>query len=192
MNMKEKEVASLLDIYFKSLGIETIGKINIFDHIDDTQERSFSIDFATKPLAQKGNRTRSQQDTDESLFSNNGGILDPAIDQLKTICAFPTPEDHQWNSISNPNPMVGIAVEIENTGSKYFLGSLLAASIAGRWGILVIPNNQTSDLWINTIRRMIHKGSNSPIPSNIIIIKFNELESYLTNQIQPSESATIN
>lgn len=167
----ERTVSRLLRPFFISRGLAPLGKINVFNHADDVAERTFIIDFAVGPEATKGNRTAKQKNDDLARFEEFGNLLDQVVDELLSVCEFPSEGDFGkgWSKAPNPNPMTGLAIEIENAKSKYFLGSLLAASIAGRWGLLIVPNNPITDSWINTVRRMIHKGNSSPIPSNIII-----------------------
>jgi hypothetical protein len=78
--------------------------------------------------------------------------------------------------------MVGIAIEIENTLSKYFLGSLVAAAMAGRWGIVVVPSCNEANKWAEVADRMMSKGyeGRSPIPSNILVFDWQTLSEQIT------------
>jgi len=181
--MKESVVSEQLEQYFSSLGLKSKGKFNLFNHPDDdVDERTFIVDLAFEPEAKKGFRTPNEVGEDKSLFEMYRPCLTAAIDSLSEVAIFPTEEDmkYGWSLQPNPNPVVGLAVEIENNNkSKYFLGSLLAASIAGQWGLLIAEDDNDTDCWINTIRRMAYKGSRSPIPSNVVICKWRTLESHI-------------
>lgn len=179
--MNERAVASQLKRYFISQGLDPIGKYNVFDHPDDADERTFIIDFAVGPRATKGRRILIAQEEDWTRFQEEGTRIDRVVDDLMHVCAFPSQDDCDsgWRRGQNPNPIVGLAVEIENARTKYFLGSLLAASIAGRWGLLIAPDCLETDRWIQTVRRMIYKGSHRPIPSNILIFKWSRLEKHI-------------
>jgi len=185
MTLNERVISSALDRYFRSRGLAPIGKFDVFDHIDDSNERTFVIDFAIGPTATKGRRTPAVESDDLSRFRQEGPPIDRVVDDLLQTCDFPSDEDcqHGWRRQENPNPMVGLAVEIENAKSKYFLGSLLAASCTGRWGLLIAPDSAETNHWIHTVRRMVYKGSSSPIPSNIIIFKWNRLETHISQRI---------
>lgn len=78
--------------------------------------------------------------------------------------------------------MVRIAIEIENTLSKYFLGSLVAAAMAGRWGIVVVPRCNKADRWVEVVNRMMSKGyeGRSPIPSNVLVFDWQTLSEQIT------------
>ena len=171
--------------HLSSRGLQPVKKLNLFDHADDIGERTFITDLATHPIATKGLRRPEQINADLSRFSECAEILDRFAEEIKDICAFPANIDYQqgWNRVPNPNPMAGLAFEIENAKSKYFLGSLLAAAIAGRWGILVVPDTTQTNMWVNTVRRMVCKGLTSPIPSNILIVKWTELNRHIRNNV---------
>jgi hypothetical protein len=172
--LDENEVSTCLGIYFSAKGLDQECQFNLFNHVTDKGERTFKIDLACKPFAAKGDRSPEQRQIDEGSFNSSSDLLETALSPLDEALAFPSESDRRngWSMECNPNPMAALAVEIENSGNKYLLGSLLAASIAGRWGVLVIPEGRSSDLWLATIRRVIHKGSRSPIPSNIRIFKW--------------------
>lgn len=180
-NMNESEVLSAIERHLISRGLRPVRKLNLFDHADDIEERTFITDLATHPIATKGQRTYEQIGVDSSRFSECVDLLDRVASEIEELCIFPSSEDCQrdWIRSANPNPMAGFAFEIENADSKYFLGSLLAAAIAGRWGILVVPDTTQTDFWVNTVRRMIHKGDRSPIPSNILIVKWPDLDRHI-------------
>jgi hypothetical protein len=187
--MIENEVSALLQQYFRSKGLEILGKYNAFNHDDDDLERSLVIDLAIGPEGTKGLRTEHQQVADQNRFLEQASTIDSAIEELREISIFPKDQTtiKSWTWKSNPNPLVGIAIEIENNLSKYFLGSLLAAAIIGRWGIVIIQDIREEDRWVNTIQRMMHKGSNSPIPSNIIILSWTSLYQKITESQQEEE-----
>lgn len=179
----EKKVACTIKRYLSAHGLDSTYRLDLFDHQDDASERSFITDLAAYPIATKGNRTDDQIVSDKTRF-NQCTELDQIAQEIQDCCVFPVEEDFQrgWQRKKNQNPMVGLAFEIENATSKYFLGSLLAAAIAGRWGILVVSDNRKSDLWVNTLRRMIYKGETSPIPSNIIVVKWPALKNMITGK----------
>lgn len=156
----------------------------MFDHVDDTEERTFIVDFTVGPKSSKGNRSQEVVRSDNNLFRQHESNLDSTLCDLLDVCEFPTTVDFEkgWCRKANPNPMVGLAIEVENAKSKYFLGSLLAASCTGRWGLLVVPDTPETSRWIMTVRRMIHKGIQSPIPANIVIFKWNRLKEFIDNQ----------
>jgi hypothetical protein len=158
--------------------LNPIGKLNVFNHLDDAEERSFIVDLAIGPIASKGNRSHEDACSDICRFREHEVDLDSALNDLLGVCEFPATIDfaNGWRKQANPNPMVGLAIEVENAKSKYFLGSLLAASCTGRWGLMVVPDTPETTRWIMTVRRMIYKGSQSPIPSNIVIFKWSRLE----------------
>jgi hypothetical protein len=184
MTLNERAITSQLRRYFLSKGLSPIGKLNVFDHLDDADERTFIVDFAFGPIASKGNRTHEVVCSDIDRFREHESVLDSALNDLLVVCEFPANVDiaKGWSKQANPDPMVGLAIEVENAKSKYFLGSLLAASCTGRWGLLVVPDTPETSRWIMTVRRMIHKGSRSPIPSNIVIFKWNRLEEYINSE----------
>lgn len=185
--MIQKVVSDCLARYFTSHGLKPIQQFNVFNHSDDADERSFIIDLAIGPVATKGNRSFLQASDDRTKFENCRDQIDLAIEGLKVACLFPIQSDFNsgWHSAPNPDPVVGVALEIENNmSSKYFLGSLLAASIAGHWGVLIVQESIETKRWIKTIRRMIHKGTNSPIPSNLAIYSWTKIEGHI-NSIQP-------
>jgi hypothetical protein len=111
---------------------------------------------------------------DQRLFSAHSKDIDAVVEELREISLFPNCQTRNgsWSWEANPNPLVGIAIEIENSLSKYFLGSLLAAAITGRWGIVIIHNARDEQRWVSTLNRMMHKGVTSPIPSNTIIVSW--------------------
>lgn len=159
--LDEREVSELLKSYFRSKGLEILGKFNAFDHPDDdTDERSFEIDLAIGPRGTKGNRTEQQRSDDTNLFEAHSAQINSVIADLNSISLFPG--SRSWSRQANPNPLVGIAIEIENKLSKYFLGSLLAAAIVGRWGMVIIPECPDASRWISTLDRMMHKGRKVP------------------------------
>lgn len=176
--MNESVVLRSIERYLTSHRLQPVRKLNLFDHADDNAERTFITDLATNPIATKGLRTYEQVRSDSARFGEYADLLDRVAHEIEDHCIFPLNEDFQrgWIRRANPNPMAGLAFEIENAKSKYFLGSLLAAAIAGRWGILVVPDSTQTNYWVNTVRRMIHKGDTSPIPSNIIIVKWPDLD----------------
>jgi hypothetical protein len=184
MTLSEPAITSRLRQHFLSKGLSPTGKLNVFDHIDDAEERSFIVDYTFGPIASKGNRSPEIANSDIRRFNQCASVLDRAVNDLLDICEFPATLDFDngWHKQANPNPMVGLAIEVENAKSKYFLGSLLAASCTGRWGLLVVPDTPETTRWIMTVRRMIHKGSQSPIPSNIVIFKWNRLEARINNE----------
>jgi hypothetical protein len=187
--MIEKEVSTLLQHYFKSKGLEVLGKYDAFNHDDDDLERSLVIDLAIGPKGIKGVRSTHQEEADQNLFLDQAPTIDRAIEELREISIFPKDQKiiNRWTWEANPNPLVGIAIEIENNLSKYFLGSLLAAAITGRWGIVIIHNTREEDRWVNTIQRMMHKGPNSPIPSNTMILSWTSLYQQITASQQEEE-----
>jgi hypothetical protein len=184
MTLNERTITSRLRRYFHSKGLSPIGKLNVFNHLDDADERTFIVDLAFGPIASTGNRTYDVVRSDTNRFSQHEMLLDSALNDLLDVCEFPATVDFNkgWSKQANPNPMVGLAIEVENAKSKYFLGSLLAASCTGRWGLLVVPDTPETSRWIMTVRRMIHKGARSPIPSNIVIFKWNRLEEYINSE----------
>ena len=179
--MNESTVINAIKRHLLSRGLQPVKKLNLFDHADDIRERTFITDLATHPIATKGLRTPEQISGDSCRFSESAELLDRFAREIEDICIFPANLDYQqgWNRVANPTPMVGIAFEIENARSKYFLGSLLAAAVAGRWGILVVPDTTQTNSWVHTVRRMVHKGYTSPIPSNILIVKWPELDRHI-------------
>ena len=189
MNMIENEVSALLQQYFCRKGLEVLGKYNAFNHDDDALERSLVIDLAIGPEGTKGLRTEQQQEADQTRFEEQAATIDSAIEELREISIFPKDQKSIkcWTWEPNPNPLVGIAIEIENNLSKYFLGSLLAAAIVGRWGIVIIQDIRDEKRWLYTIQRMMHKGSKSPIPSNIVILSWASLYQKITASQQGEE-----
>ena len=178
--LDERRVARILGDFFRSKGFDSSKRLNLFNHaVDDVLERTLITDLAIHPIARKGIRTLAQIRHDQDIFQAAGNRIDQFISDLRTICVFPSINEPGWNEDFNPNPMAGVAIEIENAKSKYFLGSLLAPSVAGRWGLLIVPDSRFTDFWINTVRRMVAKGGKSPIPPNVIIIKWPALESYI-------------
>jgi hypothetical protein len=183
MKMEEREITTQLKRYFESKNLEILGKFDAFDHPDDDDERSFQIDLAIGPLGTKGCRSLKQQEADKSLFEHHSSVVDPVIEELNSISLFPRNRQtiRSWTRQANPNPLVGIAIEIENNLSKYFLGSLLAAAITGRWGIVIIENPANEYRWISTLERMMHKGAVSPIPPNILIFSWPTLSAKMSS-----------
>ncbi len=179
----ESEVSSIISRYLSNKGLSPLGKRSPFTHADDANERSFQIDLAIGPEGTLGNRSSSQRKKDKILFEAHSGIVDEAIRDLRKFSLFPKEEDSimSWKWKPNPNPVYGIAIEIENNLSKYLLGSLLAAAIAGRWGMLIIPDLPGISRWIETIHRMMHKGASSPIPSNVAIFAWPTLQEHINN-----------
>lgn len=141
MGLSEPTITSRLSRHFLSKGLSPTGKLNVFNHVDDAEERSFIVDFTFGPIASKGIRSSETVNSDISMFNRCASVLDRAVNGLLDVCEFPATVDIQngWRKQANPNPMVGLAIEVENAKSKYFLGSLLAASCIGRWGLLVVP-----------------------------------------------------
>ncbi len=176
--MEEEEVSCIVEAYFVSKGLKGIGKFNAFNHEDDEAERSLIIDLAIGPQATRGLRTEQQAFVDKKLFSESAGIIDPVIGDLRGLSLFPGDQTSfkSWSWEPNLNPLVGIAIEIENNLSKYFLGSLLAAAVTGRWGIVIIQDTKEEKRWMSTIQRMMHKGAKSPIPSNTMVISWSTLQ----------------
>jgi len=177
--LNEKEVATSISNYFESKGLTVIGKHDVFNHTDDdADERPFEIDLAIGPVATKGIRTQDEINHDKEFFERHAPSVDGVVGDLMDVSLFPKSQDVicRWRREPNPNPVVGIAVEIENNMSKYFLGSLLAAAIAGRWGIVVVPDCAETPRWISTLERMMHKGHKSPIPSNISVFTWPQLK----------------
>ena len=176
--LNELDVSKRLIEYFTSVGLTSLGKMDAFDHADDISERSFEIDLAIGPCGTKGNRTDQEIAKDLALFEKHSEKIDSVIRDLNEVSLFPQKHDSikNWVRQPNPNPVFGIAIEIENNLSKYFLGSLLAAAIAGRWGILIIPEKLDAFRWIETLHRMMHKGAQSPIPSNVSIFSWPALK----------------
>jgi hypothetical protein len=145
--MDEKTVANLFIEFLKPLGLEHKRQYNAFNHpVHDAHERSFKIDLAFGPFATKGNRTSAQKPEDERTIGSKSQDIDDMIDTIRRkalLARMNSPLDgERFERYCNPNPMASLAIEVENnTKSKYFPGSLLAASIVGRWGILLIPSN---------------------------------------------------
>jgi hypothetical protein len=185
-SMIENAVSALVQEYFKSKGLEVLGKYNAFNHGDDDLERSLVIDLAIGPEGTKGLRTETEVVADQARFLKLSPEIDKVIEELREISIFPKDQTSimSWHWEANPNPLVGIAIEIENNLSKYFLGSLLAAAITGRWGIVIIQDTREENRWVNTIRRMMHKGSTSPIPSNTMIISWSSFSNLITTPRQ--------
>jgi len=125
--MIENDVSALLQQYLRSKGLEILGKYNAFNHDDDDLERSLVIDLAIGPEGTKGLRTENQQVADRNRFQEQASTIDSAIEELREISIFPKDQKtiKSWTWKSNPNPLVGIAIEIENNLSKYFLGAYL-------------------------------------------------------------------
>ena len=181
--MNETEISEQLSRYFESKGLLILGKFDAFDHPDDNDERSFAIDLAIGPVGTKGCRSHDQELDDQRLFEQHSSVIDPIIEEFNSVSLFPRNRQaiRSWSRQPNPNPLVGIAIEIENNLSKYFLGSLLAAAITGRWGMVIIENLTNETRWISTLDRMMHKGAASPIPSNILIFSWPTLRDKINN-----------
>jgi hypothetical protein len=137
MVLSELAITSRLRRHFLSKWLSPTGKLNVFNHVDDAEERSFIVDFTFGPIASKGIRSSEIVNSDIRMFNQYASVLDRAVNDLLVVCEFPAAIDIQngWRKQANPNPMVGLAIEVENAKSKYFLGSLLAASCIGRWGL---------------------------------------------------------
>jgi hypothetical protein len=181
--MNPADVKNKLGNYLRKKDLEVDFEYDVFSHaVDDQSERSFKIDIATNPFAKKGSRTELEAINDKHQFNVFAARLDTIItNELNIISMFPNCTDFaaNWRLSHNPNPMSGLAIEIENTLSKYFLGSLLAAAIAGRWGIVVVENESLAGKWTETMRRMRHKGSVCPIPSNVLVIGWYKLSHHI-------------
>lgn len=184
--LNEKEVSNRLSEYFRGRGLTPLGKHSPFIHIDDCHERSFEIDLAIGPIVTLGNRTAEQADNDRRTFQEASNMIDHIFDELRHYSLFPKEQSSimNWHWEANPNPVYGLAIEIENNLSKYLLGSLLAAAIAGRWGLLIVPDSPEVPRWIETINRMMHKGAQSPIPSNVAIFSWPTLKEHLNRRKQ--------
>jgi hypothetical protein len=182
MPLQHGVVKERLKRYFDSLGIDNQPEYMLFNHTDDKGEKSFTIDFVTHPLAEKGERGEAAFARDINSFQSFRNQIDGSIHQLRELSLFPGREGIPgWQPMANTNPMVGIAIEIENNlESKYFLGSLLAAAVAGIWGIIVVENGGYSALWVQTLKRMIHKGHQSPIPLNILVLDWQALDQHIS------------
>ena len=57
MTLNEREISTVLNSYFTNQWLTPIGKLNVFNHIDDDQERTFIVDFAVGPESTKGEST---------------------------------------------------------------------------------------------------------------------------------------
>jgi hypothetical protein len=181
VKLDSTQVKQRLKEYFDTEETPSKNEYNVFDHkTDDKNERDFRIDFVTAPFATKGCRDDQIRLQDESSFNEYSEKLDGIVHRLKPYSLFPGKRDSVgecWKFNHNTNPMVGIAVEIENTLSKYFLGSLVAAAMAGRWGIVVVPGCNKADRWVEVVNRMMSKGyeGRSPIPSNVLVFDWQAL-----------------
>lgn len=180
-DLNEQEVSRRLSDYLQSCGLTPLGKQSPFIHDDDNLERSFEIDLAIGPTGTLGNRTEEHVSADKCTFEDASNSIDPIVRGLLRYSLFPKDQQSRmsWRWEANPNPVYGLAIEIENNTSKYLLGSLLAASIAGRWGLLILPDAPAVPRWIETIHRMMHKGAQSPIPSNVAIFTWPLLERHM-------------
>lgn len=180
-SLDEYDVSNRLRSFFSARELQIVGKTSLFNSGDDNAERSFEIDFAIGPKATAGNRSALDESKDEQIFALASTSIDPVINELRNVSLFPKDQDSimSWRWEPNPNPFFGLAVEIENNLSKYLLGSLLAAAIAGRWGILILPDAPNVPRWIETVHRMLHKGAQSPIPSNVAIFSWPTLKQKL-------------
>jgi hypothetical protein len=181
MALEHKDIKMQLKSYFDSMSISNQSEYRLFNHADDGGEKSFTIDFVTHPYAEKGEREGAAILRDISSFQSFRNQIDRSIDQLRELSLFPGREEIPgWQPMANTNPMVGIAIEIENNlTSKYFLGSLLAAAVAGAWGIVIVQNGYNSARWVQTLKRMIHKGHQSPIPSNILVLDWQVFDQHI-------------
>lgn len=181
-NLDEQEVSSRLSEYFRSRGLNPLGKRSPFTHVDDALERSFKIDLAIGPTATLGNLNHEQFYENRRTFGEAATAIDPIVEELRQGSLFPGEQSSMfdWRWEPNPNPVYGLAIEIENSVSKYLLGSMLAAAISGRWGLLILPDRPEVPRWIETINRMMHKGARSPIPSNVAIFSWPSLQEHLT------------
>jgi len=133
----------------------------------------------------KGFRVNQIREQDRAKFNEWPEKFDGIVSSLKPYSLFPRDKDCVgvcWEFKHNTNPMVGIAIEIENTLSKYFLGSLVAAAMAGRWGIVVVPSCNEANKWVEVADRMMSKGyeGRSPIPSNILVFDWQTLSEQIT------------
>ena len=186
VKLDSTEVKQKLKEYFDSQNAPNQNEYNLFNHkIDDKNERNFRIDFVTAPYAKKGFRVNQIREQDRTKFNERSEKLDGIVSSLKPYSLFPREKDSVgacWEFKHNTNPMVGIAIEIENTLSKYFLGSLVAAAMAGRWGIVVVPGCNKADRWVEVVNRMMSKGyeGRSPIPSNILVFDWQTLSEQIT------------
>ena len=186
MNLKAAQIKKKLKEYFDSEDTHNKHEYSLFDHTtDDTKERDFKIDFVTAPYATKGYRDGRISQQDQAQFNQSSEKLDGIVSRLKPHSLFPKEQisvGECWEFKHNMNPMVGIAIEIENTLSKYFLGSLVAAAMAGRWGIVVVPRCNKADKWVEVVNRMVSKGyqGRSPIPSNVLVFDWQTLSEQIT------------
>jgi hypothetical protein len=186
VKLDSTEVKQKLKEYFDFQDAPNQNEYNLFNHkIDDKNERDFRIDFVTAPYAKKGYRISQLREQDRTKFDGWSEKLDGIVRRLKPYSLFPREKDcvgECWEFKHNTNPMVGIAIEIENTLSKYFLGSLVVAAMAGRWGIVVVPSCNEAKKWIEVVDRMMSKGyeGRSPIPSNILVFDWQALSEQIT------------
>ena len=186
MSLDAAQVKLTLKDYFDNEGISSVNEYKVFDHgEDDVDERDFRIDFVTRPFATKGDRDRDNWCRDRARFNDSSEKLDYIVRSLKPYSLFPGTKDKVgecWEFKCNTNPMVGIAIEIENTLSKYFLGSLVAAAMAGRWGIVIVESCAKADKWIEAVGRMVNKGyeGRSPIPSNVLVFDWPSLRGQIS------------
>lgn len=185
--LDEQNVVSSLSNYFRKRGLNPLGKVSPFSHIDDSFERTFEIDLAIGPTASPGIRTQEQVSQDKSTFIAAATNIDRIVDELRQHSIFPKDQCsiESWRWEANPNPVFGLAIEIENNFSKYLLGSLLASAICGRWGFLILPESPEVPRWIETLKRMMHKGAQSPIPSNVAIFLWPSLRDHLNRSEFP-------
>jgi hypothetical protein len=186
MRLEAAQVKQKLKEYFDSQDTHNNNEYNLFDHTtDDINERDFRIDFVTEPYAQKGFRDGYMDLLDKEKFNQQSEKLDGIVRLLKPYSLFPRDINSVgrcWEFHHNTNPMVGIAIEIENTLSKYFLGSLVAAAMAGRWGIVIVPRGKQANKWVEVVKRMMSKGyeGRSPIPSNVLVFDWQTLSKLIT------------
>ena len=175
VKLDSTQVKQKLKEYFDSQDTPNQNEYDIFNHkTDDKNERNFKIDFVTAPYAEKGFRVNRIKEHDRTKFNEWTEKLDDIVLSLKPYSLFPREKNcvgECWEFKHNTNPMVGIAIEIDNTLSKYFFGSLVAAAMAGRWGIVVVPSCNEANKWVEVVNRMMSKGyeGRSPIPSNILV-----------------------
>ncbi|MEY4807324.1 MAG: hypothetical protein RLZZ206_1713 [Cyanobacteriota bacterium] len=186
VKLDSTQVKQRLKVYFDTENTPSKNEYNVFDHkTDDKNERDFRIDFVTAPYASKGYRVDRIWRQDQIKFNKWSEKLDGIVRRLKPYSLFPREKDivgECWEFKPNTNPMVGIAIEIENTLSKYFLGSLVAAAMAGRWGIVVVPRCNKAGKWVEVANRMVSKGyeGRSPIPSNVLVFDWQTLSEQIT------------
>jgi hypothetical protein len=78
--------------------------------------------------------------------------------------------------------MNSIALEIETMlHSKYFLESLLTASIASACNIAVVGNGGYSERWVQTLKRKIYKEG--PIPPYVLLLVWAFFDAYISKAL---------